>query len=58
MHALPYLSASMADELLKGTRRLNRLTHEDRVFDWERFDLTCSHGVRVQVEFALYSVSP
>ncbi len=55
MYALPYLSSPMADELLQATRRLQEVTHESWTVDWERFALTCPHGVRVHHRSALHS---
>ena len=48
MNAIPYLTSPMTNELLKATRRLEQVTHENWTVDWERFALMCSHGVRVQ----------
>ena len=55
MHAIPYLLSTLTDDVLKGTRRLQDLTHEQWTIDWEQLELVCPHGIRVNHWFALSS---
>ena len=47
MQPLPYLSSQTDDELVKGLVRLQQVTHEPWMVDWEKFALVCRHGMLI-----------
>ena len=55
MHALPYLTSGLTDDVLEATQELQRMTHESWTFDWESLEIVCSHGVRVNHWFVVSS---
>lgn len=53
MNAVPYVLSSMADDMLRATRKLEQATNESWATDWGRFGLRCPHNVVVNHLFAL-----
>lgn len=53
MHAIPYLFSGMAGKLLRAQQRLEKLTGERWLVDWEQFAMSCPHRVRVSPWLAL-----
>ncbi|PZC47747.1 MAG: hypothetical protein C1O27_000632 [Chloroflexi bacterium] len=53
LHALPFVTSAVTDDLLRATRRLEQASHESWVVDWQRLVLVCSHGVQMNPQSAV-----
>ena len=53
MNAMPYVLSSMADDLIRATRKLEQATNEPWSTDWGQFGLRCPHNIVVNHLFAI-----